>query len=545
MFSWLNKLERKADHPMSDVDEARALLAGIPKDNPFKALDEVTAWLDTFKDAQGFRLDRRFAVARLLDETGQLLYAELLKHYLASPHLQDFHGMMLWRASQAFLKALAASYAMCLHEYRQEEKKPLDIREQLPVISVRLLRAIAERMKLDLMRYIEVEQEVWDELYRQYHYAEENQFSSAMVYAYAGHVIHTSPQRELLCALGLYAASPGTLAADQIEVASRITARMVSLFDFKTTADGSCIYSLDLAHPAAPSPLDDKLQASPDMRFFGMTRAIPRLEEIAHQNERGTIPQEHRFGNEFTPDGKLTVLRHLQLHWSGVQPHRYQERHTINTAIKVVHGFKVVSKLVTHVELGHIPNLSAEDAAMLKQHTGALSLATEEIDYSSEDWTALDVSTSGFGGLLPKTAGPWVKIGALCGISDQNAQQWWVGMVRRLHTDEQNKVHVGIEMLARKPLSVWLRILGKGKERVSNWETSSGSFAYDYLPVILLPDAHNSYLNATMLMESQSYVPDSIYEMMMGEKSRNIKLTKLLAEGDDYEQVEFEWLGTE
>jgi hypothetical protein len=86
-------------------------------------------------------------------------------------------------------------------------------------------------------------------------------------------------------------------------------------------------------------------------------------------------------------------------------------------------------------------------------------------------------------------------------------------------------------------------VLGKGIERTSNWESSSGSFSYDYLPVILLPDEHNAYLHATLLIESGCFVKDAIYQMMMGEKSRDIKLTKLLAEGEDFEQVEFEWLG--
>jgi len=118
-------------------------------------------------------------------------------------------------------------------------------------------------------------------------------------------------------------------------------------------------------------------------------------------------------------------------------------------------------------------------------------------------------------------------------------------MVRRLKTDPNGIVHAGVEILAKKPLSVWLRTLGKGAEKASNWESSSGSFEYDYLPTILLPDAHNSYVNATMLMESGSFVLGSIYQMMMGEKSREIKLTSLLAEGEDYEQVSFEWLKPE
>ena len=77
---------------------------------------------------------------------------------------------------------------------------------------------------------------------------------------------------------------------------------------------------------------------------------------------------------------------------------------------------------------------------------------------------------------------------------------------------------------------------------MSNWETSSSSFEYDYLPAILLPDTSNSFVNATMLMESGSYVPETIYEVMLGEKSRNIRLADLLFEGEDYEQVKFQWL---
>lgn len=74
--------------------------------------------------------------------------------------------------------------------------------------------------------------------------------------------------------------------------------------------------------------------------------------------------------------------------------------------------------------------------------------------------------------------------------------------------------------MAKKLLSVWLRTLGKGTEKVSNWETSSSSFEYDYIPVILLHDASNFYANATMLMELGSYVPETIYEVMLGEKSQ-------------------------
>lgn len=541
MFSLHGIFEGKPDHPMFDVQEARKLLAGLPKDDEFKALDEVTSWLTSVKDTPNFRPEVRTEIIMLLDETGQPRYAELLRQYLAAPHLQDFRGLRQWQGIHGFAKALAEAYAVCIAGYEQG-KKPIELREKQPVICIRLLRVVAEQMKLELMRYVDIEQPVWDRLCSGYRFAEANQIAETMTHAYAGQTIHTSPQRELLRALMLHVSSPDTLAPDQIEVSYRIAGRLVSSFDFKPEPDPDCMHFIDLARPGAPSHVDDKFQATPDMRFFGALRAVPKLEGIIEQHDRGLIQQELRFGSEFTPQGKLTVLRHLQTYWKKDHPHRHQERKGISAVISVVHDFKTVSQLVTRIDIDRMASLSEKDAAELKERSNIGLAEVEDIQYSAEPWTVSDISVDGIGGILPKNAGAWVKIGALCGLKSQNGPLWWVGMIRRFHTDPKGAVHVGIEVLAKKPLAVWLRALGKGVERVSNWESSSGSFEYDYLPVILLPDANNSYAHATMLMASGSYAPDNIFEMMMGEKSRDIKLTGLLAEGEDYEQVSFEWL---
>ena len=546
MFSIPKIFEGKPDHPLFDVKEAGRLLAELPKDNAFKALEEITSWLDSVKDAPGFRPEVRAAIIMLLDEAGQPLYAGLLHLYIGAPHLQDFRGKHLWQGLHGFMKTLAEAYSVCIQEYRQAEKKSLDHQELMPVICVRLLRAVAEQMKLQLMHYLDIEQAVWDRLCSCYNFAEAGQMADSMVLAYPKQVIHVSPQRELVRALMLYESSPGTLAPDQIEVCFRIAGRMVSFFDFKNAPDPECAFCFDLAKPNAPRRVDENIQPTPTMRFFGAYKAVPKVADIIAQHEHGLIQQEQRFGSEFTPAGKLTVLKHLQLYWGKDQPHRHQERRGINTAIDVVHSFQTISRLVERMDVDNAQNISEKDAAALKERSGInLAADSDEVDYTTENWIVTDLSVDGIGGTIPNNGGDWVKIGDLCGLKAGNSTIWWIGMVRRLHTDTRGAVHVGIEMLAKKPLSVWLRTLGKGTEKVSNWETSSSSFEYDYLPAILLPDASNSYANATMLMETGSYVPETLYEVMLGEKSRDIKLTDLLAEGEDYEQIGFQWLNAE
>ena len=527
---------------MFDMKEARKLLADLPKNNAFKALEEAAFWLTSIKDAQGFHPEVRANIVMLLDETGQPLEAELLHQYLSEPHLQDFHGLHLWQGIHSFARALTEAYSVCLSEYQQAEKKPWELKENLALVCVRLLRAATEQMKLELMRYVEVEQPVWDQLCNCYNFAEANQIADAMVYPYPKHVIHISPQRELARALMLYVSSPGTLAPDQIEVSYRIAGRLVGFFDFKTEPDPDCAYFFDLSRPGAPGNAGSNLPVTPAMRFFGAVKALPAVEKIISQNEHDFADPERRFGNEFTPAGKLTVLKHLLVYWDRNPPHRHQERKGISATIDVTHSFKTISQLVTRVDIGSMINLSEEDAVALKNKASISLAADDNVDYTTEEWPVLDMSVDGIGCTIPKVAGSWVKIGDLCGLKAKNSQLWWVGMVRRLKTDPNGIVHAGVEILAKKPLSVWLRTLGKGAEKTSNWESSSGSFDYDYLPAILLPDVQNSYMNATMLIESGSFVLDSIYQMMMGEKSREIKLTGLLAEGEDYEQVSFEWL---
>lgn len=529
----------KPDHPMFSLDEARRLLAELPKAEPHKALEEIAFWLESIKEAAGFTPELRSAVIMLLDEAGQPREAELLQRYLAAPHLRDFQGLHLWQGIHAFAQALAAAYHACIQEYRCADRHSTDLKARMPLICVRHLQAVSAQMKLELMRYIAIADATWEMLYSGYRFAEAEQCSEDMLIAYPGHVIHTSPQRELLHALVLSISSPDTLAADQIEVSYRIAGRLSSFLDLGREPDDNCPYQFDLAVPAPPHRAGKDTPATPDTRWFGAARALPALKKIVEQNENDPIWQERRFGSEFTPAGKLTVLRHLMTYWAAEPPHRHMERRGISATAEVTHSFRVISQLVTHIDAGHD---AEQDAGESRKQSRFGLVAADDIDYSTEVWQISDMSASGFGATLSGTQGGWIKIGDLCGLKPQNGKEWWVGMIRRLHTDAAGKVHVGIELLTRKPASVWTRVLGKGSERVSNWESSSGSFSYDYLPVILIPDAHNAYLNATLLMESGKFVADSHHQMMMGEKSRDIKLTRLLAEGEDFEQAAFEWL---
>ena len=528
---------------MFNVAEAKKLLADLPQDDALNALDEITGWLASVKETVDFRPERRAEIIMLLDETAQPFHTTLLDNYLAEANLQDFNSMRMWQGVLIFMRALTDAYALCVEECQQEAKKTPTLQEKMPIIFARLLRATAEQIKLALMRYTEIERPMWEQLYQYYNLAVDNQLADTLVFAYAKGTPQTSSQRELLRAVLLHVASPASLAPDQIEVSFRIAARLSSFFDFTDVPEEDCAYCFDLADPSPPKGVTEKLQVTPTMRFFGALRAVPKLAEMIHEKERNKKHEELSGDNDFTPQGKLTVLKHLQAYWGKNHPYRRHERRAIETSIEVIHGFKIISKRVTNAELDHMTDLSEEEVQMMKgESTLNLTDAEENKEVLSESWDVLDISVSGIGGRLPAAASAWVKVGALCGLKATNSDVWWVGVIRRLETDTEGKMRVGTEILSKKPLSIWLRSLGKEAKTTSGWETSSGSFKYTYVPAILVADAQGSYAEANLLMESGSFLADYIFEVMMGEKSSNIKLFGLLVQGADFERISIQWL---
>src|SRR5512135_2957636 len=109
--------ERKPEHPLFDLEEARRLISELPEDDHYKALVDIIFWLDSIKTTRGFHPEVRAAIILLLDETALPLHNEILDQYLSAPHLQDFQGVHQWQGIHAFAKTLAEAYAASMEEY--------------------------------------------------------------------------------------------------------------------------------------------------------------------------------------------------------------------------------------------------------------------------------------------------------------------------------------------------------------------------------------------------------------------------------------------
>lgn len=540
MFEWLSNIGKRPDHPMYNVAQAQKLLADLPKDNG-KALEEIASWLNTVTATEGFSASDRIGVIMLLDETAQTREPSVLSLFLRSPDLKDYERLHLWQVVAEFWENLAAAYRLCLRETADANKAGDAAQAQRAVLVARALHALASEAKILQLRYLPVRPQLWQALSETYSLSEQEGISSRSLKAYPTDALPTSARQEFLRALMLDASIPESERPAEVELAARVIARLGAGFILRAKPEPDCTFCFDLAHPARPLHYSPDIPPTDSMRYFGAGLINTAIQEIIDRLATKPEEPERRFGNDFTVGEKLIVLRHLLRYWSDKPPRRAGARVKLNARMKVAHGFDTASVLVTRIEFSAMAEITEDMRVRMNQVTG-IALEVQQAAVVIEEWIERDASTWGVGVDIPRQDESWVRIGELLAFQPAGLHAWWLGVVRRLYRDQQDHEHAGIEVLAKKPLSVWLRGVGEGAQRADNWATSSGSFEFTYANALILGEGANSGARREILVARDAFIPGIVYEVMMGEHLPQVRFEELLERGEDYDRVQVSWL---
>lgn len=540
MLEWVSGIGRKHDHPMYNVEEARRLLDDLPVDHG-KALEEISSSLETVAATAGFPLSDRIGVLKLLDETGQVREAAALLEFLRGPGLKEFERLHLWKVLVEFWEHVSSAYRVCLQEIAQAAKPGEAAHPERTLLVARALRALANEGKAIHLRYLPVRPRIWQELAQLYGQAEKEHLVAELVKAYATDVLHTNARQEFLRLPMMEMASPESERVLELELSARVIARLAGGFALHPQPDADCNFCFDLAHPAGPLPHKPEVPATATMRYFGASQARVAIQEIIDRYTANPKDPEKRFGDDYAIQEKLVVLKRLLLFWGESPPQPRGPRVKIEAKIKVAHGFPAASELVTRIEFSGMAEMTADQRVKVKQQTG-IALQAEEATAVITEWMEHDGSTWEVGVDIPRQDEPWAKIGTLCTFEAAGHKAWWLGAIRRLQRDPHDQVRAGIEIISKKPLSVYLRGIGEGAERAENWQTSSGSFRFTFLNALVLGESATSGTSPEILLKRDGFIPGIQYEVMMGEQTPHVRLEELLERGEGYDRVRVTWL---
>jgi hypothetical protein len=420
---------------LATARQLKAVIEAVPRDNAFKALDEVLGWVESLRGADDFPPERLFETLRQLDDVAQPHLRRLAREYLHTARLTRSDEKRLWAINHGFWLQLGEAYERCLNGLGQKDKAGEAIKQALPLLSTRLIAALAAVVKWDQFHYGPSEAQVWQRMGRALLLAEAQGVAQKPVANQGGRGGATHAQTEFIKAVAFQAASMDSLLPLEIELAERLIDHFVSSFGFSLSSEIDSVYWIDLAADLPPQRLARMpAEARPSQRFFKPAQAHGHLKALLSALEQGgELPPEIALGGQFAPKVLIPVLQHLVAYLAPMPPQRSHDRHRVKHRISVLNGL-VNAFVVFSSEFGGRP-------------TGL----------QIESWVVENVSRGGFGALLSNIPGEWLRVGALLAMQPEGGDNWLLGIVRRYHRETAHEARVGIQTLATKAQAIECR----------------------------------------------------------------------------------------
>lgn len=485
---------KKSGGPMADLKSARELLEEVPKNDAVKALLEISSWVDSVRSDDSLRLDNRFAILSLLDETARAYELKVSREYFSTDTHPALHEKRLWKALYDYFTAIAEAYHGVLVGCRNGERGASSLKAQRPLLGARGINATAGRLKYAAVHYLPIEREIWEQLAEYYADAESQKCLDEEIELYPGADEHESVRHQLAGILLWWASGTGSLKPVQIHLAERLTTHLSRSLDMGSEPGDDSVYAFDLAQPGPPARYSGDTPAHPNLRFVGLGDARLQIEPLMEKLEKGVVPGDINLGGAYDAGRVGEIAKRLAAGWTA-PPSRRNVRRNINVNLSMLRGF---AGLIDQAAEG----------------TGAGGAG-------GSMWVAEDISATGFRCSLDMTQGQGIKVGSLVGFRPENVRHWGAGIVRRLRRDDRNRLDVGVEILTNRVAVVKLSEDGS---RASAGE----SYA------LWLGHAGAGENESRVLLRPGSFGDKQVLRMQMADRYYVLMPQGVTEKGDDY-----------
>ena len=507
------------------------VVGGLAASSLQDALLELTNWFGSLQDADGLEPEKRLALIEQLERAGERYLDAGFSELYAGAHLRDRLERARERTLDACWTNLAGAYARCVSDAEQAAKRFSD-RQKLPIALARSYHAHFVAAKVRCLLYLTAAPRDWQAIYRLFVFAEIAHFDAQQVQIYP-RSMRTSVRGELAKLLAFYLCAPHDLPPEQIELCARIIDRIGGAFTWECAPHPECPRAIDLAAGGPPHRIAANEAPGASCRYFGTGRVLQQLAAMEHQSGEDLMgDHDVRFAKIFAPTQIVTVLRHVARHLAADPPHRRALRVPAAQTIEVVQGFAAICQRVSPSEYSTVSGPQKE----------TLALQPEAFDSVPQVWQLADRSEWGLGARLAAQTTSWPEPGVLLGIRAQGDKTWSVAILRRVDSIGGINLRCGLQILSHRPVSLYLRLLGQEGNEASNWETATGSFRYLYTRAIVLPDSPKAGKLPVIVLAGTTFAPRQVCEIMIGERSRYIRLADFLDQGTDYTRAAFEWI---
>lgn len=557
LISRVRKSDSRFDEktPLASEKGVAGILAEIRPEDGEGAVLDVDHWLLETEFVVG-KIDGsalRQAVCRL-DEFVQGALRATWSAWFEPTSKLNF-SEKVWQTLVSHHAALAAAYARCLADPQLAADADGAL---LPRLAARRMRVLVLSKKLQRLRYRAPDPAWWDEVGRLLAWARERAATQTPVALYAGEE-PSSVWQEYLVGLYLELAPVDGMLQRQIEATDALLRKFAGSLVVRAQSAGSEQYCLDPTAAQGIFRRDPERSYPASVGYIGfdsLRAQIVRLVAQMRGDDDEILPQW--LAHACLPPSQVKeLLQSLAMAWSVHPPQRRSERNSSEGEARAVFGFGLVRRMAACSALARSGRRISYDTYLnqLKQLRfsavegwDVMELDPDQVvpvdpfevleklevggrSQAMETWYVRDVSAGGVGVQLPHILGRH-RIGKLVGFRVLSQVDWHAGIIRRLRRDGSGRSLAGIEWLPGPPQCAQARALRAVEH--GHWSTLRELTGHGFIDAVLLagPDPE-------LLLPSGTFSQDAAFRLVVEGNSRNVRLTRLVGEGDDYERVAF------
>lgn len=555
MFKALKTIfdKEKPDHPMSSADEARKILADLPKDDA-NALREGILHVESLVSAKGFSAALLHEVVTVIDDSVYRNYTSMWKLFATMP--PKFRSESHLVSMNSYARAMSEIYDVVLRKIMSDIEKSDINRDEVAVTIMRQMRFLMMQVKLGAMRYRLPDQKVWPQLGAAIRLAEQMKLNSIPVQARRDEESNTI-SREATKILMLSVSPLQGLEPQEIDWAERISGYFSPAFIIRSEPEEDLPYCFDLEGQEPPMAIA-KVSPSLNHRFFGAGLSIAKMSDLYVASQQGApVPSSINTGeNAIGVDDFQSLLNLLSMNWDGNASRKRSSRLPLQVRLDVAHGYKdVLRSIATSPRwIGFIAGDSTdrewEEIHKLKTSTHMSEQARRDLIEQQRkvqakktiaesiplaQWETENVSSSGYGA-ISRGNDKWLAVNMLVAARHDGGEDFDLGVIRRLFRPQLGIAHVGVELWSKTPSPIRL----KKQADKSSIESMLSNIKWDYFEGILLNEA--SPQTQTILVEPLAFRRNEECVMLVGGKESKIRMLDEIEHGAGFIRCSFEYV---
>lgn len=512
MLNWMGT--QKTADATTLLKDVHDVIAALPADDAVAAVTQITVALEAINGSTTLALEERYDDIYLLDAAVVARTRQLLREYLNTSRQSRSREAALWNGAYNCWNELATAYVICVQRYADDAANAAAFKKLARVAVARAMRALRRQLQWLRIRYAAPVPAIWSGLVHLYLYIEAENIDQEML-IYPGET--STLKREFLKVLIQSSLSCENLQPPGQDLTTFIVNRYAPHFVLSRTPDAGCTHWFDLKRPQPIARIGRAPAPDADLRYFGAGSAVELLAEALHCIEAAhEVPDDLGFTAGIELPFLTPVLTQMYQDWSGAPAARQHAREKSNARITVVPGFK---------EIIDVLESAADDPFDFTEKSNV------------ESWVVNDISSSGFGAVIPAVNGDWVSVGGIAGIESKIAGEWSVGMVRRVSRLDDGQQEIGVQLIARKAIAV----------RMMREDTSRTLRVTQRMPLdhAILLTADTAQQSVEVLVRNAAAYSTGNVHMLAGESVLLLQFNEVMEKNAACARISFNVLGIE